>query len=386
MRRRPTLALVTPAPPEQTGIADYSWRLAGALAATVDVDVVVADGTVAGRPDSAFGLIDVSTFLARDAATPYTHVVYCLGNSPFHTYMLEPMAQRRGAVLAHEARFTDLFWMHAQAPERGADWYRELLRGEYPHLTDAAFGPGSGIEEAVGSDVYLFGPIIDLATRVLTTSEFSAAVGRKERPERATDIHCVGFSYPTPVPAPRDVAEKAFRLGTVGRQNQTKGIARLLDALAIVSASCPDASFEAIGVIEEEFGDWICRRATELGIAARVEFTGWLDDAEYSHRIGRLDLAVQLRSSTNGEVSAAVADCLVRGIPTAVSTIGPLADYPDGVVARVPAGADAAGLAGIILELIHDPSRRQALAAAAVEYTSDQGFGRGAAALLAALV
>jgi glycosyltransferase involved in cell wall biosynthesis len=379
------LALVTPAPPEASGVADYSWALAHALARSVGVDVVVADAGVAGRPRSDdVGLIDVAEFLSRDAVAPYRDVVYCLGNSPFHTFELDLMAHRRGAVLAHEARFTDLLWARAQTPERGAEWYRQLVHREYPDPPGSDFEPGSGVEAAVRHGVYLFGPVIDPANKVVTTSEFSATVGRRERPDRATDIVNVGFGH---VLQPRQTAADpgAFRIGTVGRQNPTKGLDLLLEALAIVRDSRPDATLEVIGLVEPQYLDSTRRRVVDLGIEAAVAFSGWLDEVEYWRRIERVDLAVQLRLSSNGEVSGAVADCLGRGVPTAVSAVGSLAEYPDGVVARIPPGCSARGVAAIIIGLIDDPQRRAAMADAALDHARSHGFDRAAAALLAAL-
>lgn len=385
MRRSRRLALVTPAPPEASGVANYSWTLAQALAGAVGVDVVVADTAMPGRPRSdRIGLIDAVEFLSRDAAAPYTDVVYCMGNSPFHTFALELMAQRRGAILAHEARFTDLLWAAAQSPARGAEWYRDLLRREYPGRGDSGFGPGSGIAAAVRDGVYLFGPVIDLATRVLTTSEFSAGVARRERPGRADDIACVGFGH-THRPRRAEAAAPVSRLATVGRQNPTKGLELLLAAFAIVRDARPGTRLAVIGLVEEEYAEATRQRVSHLGLGDAVEFSGWLDETEYGRRIAEVDLAVQLRTSSNGEVSGAVADCLGRGVPTAVSAVGPLAEYPEGVVAPIPEDCDAPGVAGILLELIDDPTRRGAMAAAALRYTSSHGFDRAAAALLDAL-
>jgi hypothetical protein len=379
------MALVSPAPPEASGVADYSWTLAQALARSVGVDVVVADAGMPGRPGSdAVGLIDVAEFLSRDAAAPYTDVVYCMGNSPFHTFALELMSQRRGVVLAHEARFTDLLWAMAQTPERGAEWYRGLLHGEYPEMDDSEFGPGSGVAAAVHHEVYLFGPVIDRATRVLTTSEFSATVGRRERPSRAADIVCVGFGH-AHQPRRAKVESAVMRIATVGRQNPTKALDLLLAAFAIVRDARPGTRLEVIGLVEEQYADPTRQRVAHLGIGDAVEFSGWLDEKEYGRRIGGVDLAVQLRTSSNGEVSGAVADCLGRGVATAVSAVGPIAEYPDGVVARIPADSDAPGVAGLILELLDDPERREAMSDAAWHYAADHGFERAAATLLDAL-
>ena len=99
----------------------------------------------------------------------------------------------------------------------------------------------------------------------------------------------------------------------------------------------------------------------------------------------RADVAVQLRRATNGEVSAAVGDCLRFGLPTIVTALGPAADLPDDVATKVSPEIDPAGLAAAIRRLTADAEERSALTVGALAYVRDRSFEPAALRLLDAV-
>jgi glycosyltransferase involved in cell wall biosynthesis len=67
--------------------------------------------------------------------------------------------------------------------------------------------------------------------------------------------------------------------------------------------------------------------------SALLHVTGRVDAGQYADWLERTAVAVQLRVKTNGERSAALADCLAMGIPTIVNPIGAVAtDIPSDAV------------------------------------------------------
>ncbi len=68
-------------------------------------------------------------------------------------------------------------------------------------------------------------------------------------------------------------------------------------------------------------------------------------------------MAVQLRATTNGETSGAVADCLTHGVATVVTDIGPAHLLPD-FVDKVPVDATPEVLAETLRRLLDDPEHR----------------------------
>ena len=225
--------------------------------------------------------------------------------------------------------------------------------------------------------------MIDRATKVLTTSEFTAEVGKRgARPAGRTSS--VGFGYPYR-PTMRDRESIPLRLATVGRQNETKGLETLIDAFAIVHAGRRDTSLTILGLVPSPLHERLLDRVAGLSFGDAVDFTGWLDDEEYNRRVDGVDIAIQLRTSTNGEVSAAAADCLGRGIPTIVSAVGPFSGVPNKVVVKIAPDASADKLAETVLMLISDSRRRAALSRASLRYARKHDFRVAARRLLDAL-
>ena len=100
-----------------------------------------------------------------------------------------------------------------------------------------------------------------------------------------------------------------------------------------------------------------------LDLDPRIVRAGELSREEYELILATTDVAVQLRDTSNGESSAAVADCLAAGVPTIVTDIGSNSELPDDVVVKVPRDISDGELALLIASLLGDHDRRSTLSA-----------------------
>jgi hypothetical protein len=82
--KRPRVALFTPLPPAKTGTADYGASLAAELEKLVSLKVY----------ENAPVTFDPGQF---------DHVVYQIGNNPYHAGIYELALQHPGVVVLHEA-------------------------------------------------------------------------------------------------------------------------------------------------------------------------------------------------------------------------------------------------------------------------------------------
>ena len=111
---RPSIAFVTPMPPDRSGCADYSFATLVALKAKSDVTLVTETGSprfpggvsYAGRPQKL-------TYLD----SRFDAVVSVLGNSHFHAREFDLLLKYGGACIAHDARMLD-FYVHILGRER----------------------------------------------------------------------------------------------------------------------------------------------------------------------------------------------------------------------------------------------------------------------------
>ena len=148
----------------------------------------------------------------------------------------------------------------------------------------------------------------------------------------------------------------------------------------------PGVGVVFVGHSGEDFLEELRERAVELEVQDRVRLTGKVDSAEYRQWLERTTVAVQLRLHSNGESSASVAETLAAGIPTVVTDLGTFSEYPDDVVVKVAPGISAEELGGVLADLLGDPERRAALAAAGRAYAARHSYESAAATLVEALV
>lgn len=382
---RPRLAIVSPLPPVKSGIADYSWRLAHALASHVDVDLVSSDRDAPPQPaDDRVSVISEPGLLERHRLVPYDQVIYVMGNSEFHGTTYDLLEQLPGSVMIHEARFVGFFGWYAMHHGLGPVWYQDLLHDEYDAIADALGSRGwLTYDEAASAGVYLLGPLIDRAERILATSEYTAEIALLHRPSRSDDIVNIGFGYPETHESA--ISERAQIIATFGFQDEIKSTDLVIKAFAMIAHEFPELKCVIVGDIAPAFRPILEDLVIEHELSHRVIMTGRVDSDVYESWLARADIAVQLRRASNGEVSAAVGDCLRFGVPTIVTALGPTVELPDDVVVRIPPDVDATALAAAIQALTGDPEWRSSLAVGALSYIDSLDFESAALSLLDAI-
>jgi len=86
--------------------------------------------------------------------------------------------------------------------------------------------------------------------------------------------------------------------------------------------------------------------------------TGWTDRATYQRYLSAADVAVQLRTLSRGETSAAVLDCMNFGLATVINANGSMAEIPDEVVRKIPDHFSDQDLISELEYLRHHPKER----------------------------
>lgn len=142
--KRPSLAFVSPLPPQPAGIDKYNIELLPRLARHYDITLVSEEETTERRL-WAFPRLTPAEFLSH--AGRFDRVVYQIDNSSVHRYQIETLLPHcPGVVVLHDAFLSGL--MYASADERGRPGeFREILLHAhgYPALR---FAEEHGIEAA----------------------------------------------------------------------------------------------------------------------------------------------------------------------------------------------------------------------------------------------
>ncbi len=386
-RARPRIALVTPWPPERTGIAAYSARLASALAEHADV-VVVTAGPAADYPPESTDAIRLIGSGAPDVLAELDachRVLYCMGNSSFHVHVYELLALCPGVVVLHDVQLTGFYaaltaGTHPDEPGRALAERIEDLYGFMP-AADAALD-----ETRMRSlGVHLTREIQGRARECFVHSALAREMLERDRVGTDTPVRVVPFAMPAVSDSHETRAAVSSLIVSPGMVAEIKGVAGLIDAFALIASERPDAQLVIAGPGgEAELARWR-EYARVNASAAQVEIPGYLEAEPYDALLRDADVAVELRLASNGEASAALADCLAAGLPTIVTDLGWAGELPEGALSRLPANAPAAAIAARLAELLDDTEQRRALSAAAQDVARAHSFARVAEAYLEAL-
>ncbi len=379
VRQQPRLALASPVPPQMCGPAGYFGHLVEHVAPLCALTVFTTiDPAEAQLPDGvrAERLTQLGFIEASEGA--FDEVVYFVGNSAFHVEETAALMHRPGAVLLHDARLTILYTDLAAAhPELLPETFGGALHRMYPGRYPAPMGWAQYLplpEEALFG-VLMVADVARVATRLFVHSHHAADLieldcGR--RPE-------VAFAIPSPeLGAWEPRHDSPPLVASFGFVSPIKRSAEILVAMSEV----PEASVALVGNSGPEYLAALARLAVELEMAERVTITGAVDDEEYRSWLARPSLALQLRSHSNGESSASVAETLAAGIPTIVSDVGSFGDYPDDVVVKVSTELDPVGLGRVIAELLADGERLAELGEHGRRYAAANTYRIAAARLV----
>jgi len=405
------LAFVTPLPPAPSGVAAYSHRLVGELVASGRASVdLFADGPTRRRiaPEgvetySVHSLLDVERLRGS-----YDGVCYTLGNSHHHLGALAMLRRRRGVVLAHDVRLTNLYRHESGDPGLLPGGLARAIRRLYGDALPASLGAGGQLsaEELERYGLLLAREAIAASEAFLVSSGAAAALARADAgDDLAGRVGVLPFAVAAPDSGPSPFDEEGsvtaappsaapwwgrgpegLPAGPViahfGIVDPVKLPDVLVEACAALQPSLPGLRVAFVGPVAAALAGELIERAASLGISETLILTGPLGPGPYRAWLERATVAVQLRAQFNGEASAAVGECLACGVPTVVSRNGWARELTDDAVVKVLPVTDPAELARVVAALVGDLSRRQSLGVAARREAAARSFGASAEALL----
>ena len=369
---RQRLALVSPMPPARSGIADYSALLLPYLQEFYDITLVLE------QTDLDFSCLPAGIQI-QDASWLKSHgnqvdrVLYHLGNSPFHAYMLELMELVPGVVVLHDFFLSGLFSYLEQVAGVSQIWTKNLYHSHgYPALT-------ARYQTKDDTFVKEHFPVnflaLENARGIIVHSPYSVKLGQDWYGQDATDywkvIPLLRQIAPTLTQAEKNqirqvlkIAPDDFVVCSFGFLDPTKLNHRLLDAW-LESELAKNAHCKLIFVGENHGGDYgqqLLGTIAKSECAQRIRITGWVSSKHYEQYLAIADSAVQLRTCSRGETSAAALDCLSFGLPTIVNANGSMANLSEQTVLMLADQFDNAQLVLMLERLWQDRTLRESLA------------------------
>lgn len=374
--RRPRMAYVSPLPPEQSGIANYSIELFPELSRRYDITVIVNQSQVSDAWIEANASIrDVAWF--RKHAQSFDRVLYHFGDSPVHSHMFDLLTEIPGVVVMHDFFLSGVISHLNIKDEPQSYWTRALLAA---HGWSAVCKQFQAQEDS--ADLIAAYPcnltVLQQALGVIVHSDFSRQLARLYYGEDAAKDWSLIPSMRQPVhhldkTSARQtlgLAQTDFVVCSFGFLDSSKLNHRLLDAW-LASPLAQDKCCQLVFVGGNDsgvYGEGLLHSISTSRLSARVTITGWVDMETYRAWLAAADIGVQLRTRSRGETSDTILDCMNYGLPTLVNEHSSMAELPQDVLWMLPGAFTNAQLVEALITLYQNSKHREELGKRARDY------------------
>lgn len=361
-KKRIAICIVTPWPPQPSGIADYSYQLAASFVRNgYGVTVVTNCPEPQVLPGCVLKYIQSPDDLLHELLQ-HDMPLFQLGNHPhFHAYMLDAILQlgEKCVVELHDVALHHL--IAGSAGERGRDSaYATWLQAKYDKIILEYFISQEilTLDDECTSN-YLTYPcseyIVSDCAGIIVHSEFAKKLlcnAGVKKPiwviDLVTDIN-------------NDILEiersdaKKIKIGVFGGVQKNRRLDWLIGAIAKLDATLRSAiSVEIYGMVDVDCQEYF-DLAKNMGLSSIFRLHGRVDAEKFHAGFKACDLCIALRSPTVGETSAVVSKAVRMGIPTFVSNNGWYAELPDPILKIDDANAVDA-LTEALVRLISQPA------------------------------
>jgi glycosyltransferase involved in cell wall biosynthesis len=358
------VALFAPWPPQRSGIADYSYRLAvGLLEKNVGLDVF----TAANSPTALEGCaIHSMSAGSKCRIEPDAFPVFQLGNNvSFHAFQPAALARLGGLVQLHDPVLHHFHVDRTLAAGNGGYWedlefwYGPAVARACRRLLELGAPPWSN---AAVTAIPFFEPYLQFADAVLVHSQSALRTVQSRMP--ALRGYCLPQCYPLdPPPRASSAAGRPLRLGVFGWVEPHKRVDQILAAIAELRRRGADVRLDICGHARAgTTARALVDQIDALGLSSVVQLRGHVEHERFVSEIAGVDVCVNLRDPTMGETSAIVTQAMQLGTPVIVTDTGWYAELPDFVL-KVPAGPGAAD--ALVTHLARLDADRQFLASLA---------------------
>lgn len=336
-RRRPRIAFVTPYPPQESGVADYSRSCVLELGKLADVDVFT-NGTTTDESASIRRFAPISPLAYLGPR--YDRVVSVVGNSDFHFKIVDHLVEFGGACISHDFRM--------------AEFYRARLSTEaFAGFASRSMGRPVSVGEVESwvKDLHrlptlFFDELLQAADPLITHSRVTQ---QRIREQYHAHVEYLPFCAYRIVPAdaltPEGRARARERVGVdadtflvavMGSVFPQKAPLECVWALEQLHAWAVHARLVFVGFAPREQRLTIEGLVEALGLADHVAITGRVGEHSYLDYLAAADAAIQVRAYAGGGLSGTLLDCLQAGLPTVVNAGIAEAMEAEALVSLVP--------------------------------------------------
>ncbi|ATX62804.1 glycosyltransferase [Yersinia hibernica] len=370
------LAYLSPLPKANSGISNYSAELIPELSKYYEIIIINAQKEDITDPwiINNCEINDINWF--RENTECYDRVLYHFGNSEFHGHMFSLLSEIPGIVVLHDFFLSGIIsHLDVVTDISPYIWPRELLRS---HGWAAVNERYKALDTA---DVVYKYPcnlsLLQESLGIIVHSDYSRRLAMDFYGDNVADDWAL---IPLLRVAPDKIKRKSAReyfgfddddfiVCSFGLLGPTKLNHCLLSAW-LSSPMSMNPKCKLIFVGENNSSEYGCELISKIKKhkLKNIRITGWIENEVYNKWLSTADIAVQLRTLSRGETSAAVLDCMNYGVATIVNANGSTADLPENVVLKLDDDFTEGQLSRALEELYYDEIKRSTLSSSALEY------------------
>jgi glycosyltransferase involved in cell wall biosynthesis len=372
--RSPRLAIVSPTPPAETGIANYTIETY--RHSEFEIDIYSSFSTnidylstvyIAEIIRSRAKIYALDTLPYGRSINDYRAVVFTLGNS-YHNlpYMLSLLSiskhsqDIRICIHLHDPFVLTLLRLTCEA--RGRNFVNDLEKS-YGKLSIAerirveSQDYSMLMERGISGVSALFSGI-EIYTFIVNSSagEKFIRADFENNLNQDSDFRVERIFLPIlPPPALLSIipAEpEHIRIGTFGIPDTAKRTEVVIEAFKLLRKIIPDAELLIAGYSADQYAE-----QSHLAAVEGIVILDSPNDLELQRAMRSCHLGIQLRQRNTGESSGIVPQLLANQVPVLVSQLGAFSEYGD-AVGYVPVNADASQLLELILNELRIGGRR----------------------------
>lgn len=374
---RQRIAMVTPWPPQKTGIANYVYKIVLELKKYVDIDVFVDTKTNSLNQyikQEAVELIEMNQL--KKLSTQYDHVIYQLGNnSEFHKNIYELALEIPGIIEIHDY-IMHPFMQHAFYMNGEKARYKEALEfyaGGKEHYID--------IENQITyPDLYKYPMCHYIASKSKGTIVHSQWI--KKQIDNLDNIYIIPHpSFEININKNKfnrikyceryNIEENEYIIACMGFVNKNKRPDIVIQAISNLRNQGYPIKLVFLGeagALRKELE----KQAEKLNVKDNMIITGFLDDQDYYEGLYHSDIVVNLRWPSMGESSGPLCEAFKYGKAVIVSNMNQYKEYPDDICWKVDVGEDEQiQLEEYIKALLKNYQLRQVLRENSLNYSNE---------------
>jgi glycosyltransferase involved in cell wall biosynthesis len=346
--KKKRLAILSPVPPAQTGIAYFTVLLTEYLIEEFDITIFSpTEIEQAIKLNDGLGcpILPLKDFLPSLNNESYDIVLYQIGNNKMHTGIYLIAIQHPGVVMLHEYVVHHL----VKALTIGSgnkDYYTtEFIKyyGDEGAEIARLVHTGRAANETLFFHYPFYQRIVERSNVIITTTEYSKSLIEKEFPDK-TILSIPICDNRLSEEIDKDVARKTlgltdeFIFGVFGLISPAKEVDMLLDVVDSLRDQCPRLRLLLAGKSHIDYD--IKKRILEKNLEEFIIFTDYLEQKKFAEWLSAADLCLNMRYPSGGESSGAMLDIMSIGKPIIVPDYAQFKEFPQDILMYVPIGRD----------------------------------------------